>query len=116
MQEYAQGKPTTSVDAIGESDDTGTMVTFWPDAEIFETLDFKYETLANRLRELSYLNSGLYLNLIDLRKLDENGNPEKETFFSEGGLREFVQFLDESRNRLIEKPTKPKEQNRVQQE
>ncbi len=103
-QEYQRGKPTTAVEAIGESDDTGTMLTFWPDGEIFETLEFKYETLANRLRELSYLNSGLYLNLIDLRVTEDDGKPKKETFFSEGGLREFVQFLDESRNRLIEKP------------
>ncbi len=104
MQEYQRGKPTTSVDAIGDSTETGTMLTFWPDPEIFETLDFKYETLANRLRELSYLNSGLFLNLTDLRKIDEEGNPQKETFFSEGGLREFVQFLDESRTKIIENP------------
>lgn len=103
-QEYERGKPTTAVEAIGESNDTGTMLTFWPDDQIFETLDFKYETLANRLRELSYLNSGLFLNLIDNRKIEDDGNPKKETFFSEGGLGEFVQFLDESRTRLIEKP------------
>jgi DNA gyrase subunit B len=112
-QEYERGKPTTPVEAIGESDDTGTTVTFWPDGQIFETLEFKYETLANRLRELSYLNSGLFLNLTDNRVIEEDGNPKKETFFSEGGLREFVQFLDESRNRLIEKPiyVKTKQEN-----
>ncbi len=112
-QEYARGKPTTSVDAIGESKETGTIITFWPDPEIFETLEFKYDTLANRLRELSYLNSGLYLNLRDDREMDETGNPKQETFFSEGGLREFVRFLDESRTPLIDKPiyVKAKEDN-----
>jgi DNA gyrase subunit B len=112
-QEYERGKPTTAVDAIGESNVTGTIITFWPDPEIFETLEFKYETLANRLRELSYLNSGLYLNLRDDRELDETGNPKQETFFSEGGLREFVRFLDESRTPLIDRPiyVKAKEDN-----
>ena len=104
MQEYERGRPTTPVEAIGEATETGTKVTFWPDDQIFETLEFKYETLANRLRELSYLNSGLFLNLADLRQKDEEGNPLKEVFFSEGGLREFVQFLDESRTPLIENP------------
>lgn len=104
MQEYERGRPTTPVEAIGEANETGTKVTFWPDDQIFETLEFKYETLANRLRELSYLNSGLFLNLTDLRQKDEEGNPVKEVFFSEGGLREFVQFLDESRTPLIENP------------
>ncbi|HSF90521.1 MAG TPA: DNA topoisomerase (ATP-hydrolyzing) subunit B [Saprospiraceae bacterium] len=112
-QEYERGKPTTAVDAIGESNVTGTIITFWPDPEIFGTLEFKYDTLANRLRELSYLNSGLYLNLRDDRELDESGNPRQETFFSEGGLREFVRFLDESRTPLIDRPiyVKAKEDN-----
>lgn len=112
-QEYERGKPTTAVDAIGDSTETGTQVTFWPDDQIFETLDFKYDTLANRLRELSYLNSGLFLNLKDERELDDDGKPRQETFFSEGGLREFVKFLDESRTPLIEKPiyVKAKEDN-----
>ena len=112
-QEYERGKPTTGVDAIGESNDTGTTITFWPDPEIFETLEFKYDTLANRLRELSFLNSGLYLTVVDEREPDENGVPKQETFFSEGGLREFVKFLDESRTSLIDKPiyVKGKEDN-----
>jgi len=112
-QEYERGKPTTGVDEIGISDETGTIITFWPDPQIFETLDFKYDTLANRMRELSFLNSGLYLNLTDERELDDNGDSRKETFFSEGGLREFVRFLDESRTPLIEKPiyVKGKEEN-----
>ncbi len=112
-QEYERGKPTTGVDEIGESTETGTTISFWPDAEIFETLDFKYETLANRLRELSFLNSGLKLTLRDDRDIDEQGNSRTETFLSEGGLREFVKFLDESRSPLIETPIyiKGKEDN-----
>jgi len=112
-QEDERGKPTTSVDAIGEATTTGTTITFWPDPEIFETLDFKFDTLANRLRELSYLNSGLYLKLTDERELDDAGNVREELFYSVGGLREFVTFLDESRTPLIEKPiyVKGKEDN-----
>ncbi|MGB3079519.1 MAG: ATP-binding protein, partial [Saprospiraceae bacterium] len=100
-QEYRRGVPTTAVDAIGESNETGTTITFWPDGEIFETVEFKYETLANRLRELSFLNRGLKLTLRDDRDTDEKGNARTETFVSEGGLREFVQFLDESRSPLF---------------
>ena len=103
-QEYERGKPTTEVDAIGVSDQTGTIITFWPDPQIFETTEFKYDTLANRLRELSFLNSGLYLTLRDEREIDDNGLPRQETFFSEGGLKEFVTFLDESRTPLIDTP------------
>ncbi len=112
-QEYERGKPTTGVDEIGVSNDTGTTITFWPDPEIFETLDFKYETLANRLRELSFLNRGLKLTLRDDRDIDEQGNARTETFVSEGGLREFVRFLDESRTPLIDTPIyiKSKEDN-----
>lgn len=112
-QEYERGKPTTPVDAIGDATDTGTIITFWPDPEIFETLEFKFDTLANRLRELSYLNSGLYLKLTDERELGDDGKPREELFFSEGGLREFVKFLDESRTPLIDQPiyVKGKEDN-----
>ncbi|MEP6647775.1 MAG: DNA topoisomerase (ATP-hydrolyzing) subunit B [Saprospiraceae bacterium] len=112
-QEYARGVPTTSVDEIGLSNETGTTITFWPDGQIFETLEFKYETLANRLRELSFLNSGLKLTLRDDRDIDEQGNARTEIFYSEGGLKEFVRFLDESRTPLIEFPiyVKGKEDN-----
>ena len=103
-QEYERGKPTTGVDAVGVSTETGTTITFWPDPEIFETLDFKYETLANRLRELSFLNRGLKLTLRDDRELNEQGVSRTESFISEGGLKEFVRFLDESRTPLIEEP------------
>jgi len=103
-QEYAQGKATTEVETIGKSDDTGTIVRFWPDEEIFETLEFRYEKLANRLRELSYLNKGLNLTLIDERETNEDGSFRSEDFYSEGGLIEFVKYLDEGRAPLLQEP------------
>jgi DNA gyrase subunit B len=103
-QEYSKGKPQFEVRTIGESSDTGTTVTFKPDPEIFETLEYKYDILASRLRELSFLNKGLTLTLTDEREKDDKGDFLNETFHSQGGLAEFVQFLDESRARLVEKP------------
>lgn len=103
-QEYAAGKPQYDVRTIGEADDTGTFVTFTPDPTIFETLDFKYEILANRLRELAFLNKGLTLTLTDERQPGDGTAFLTETFHSEGGLAEFVQYLDESRPKLIESP------------
>ncbi len=102
-QEYHRGKPQYSVRKIGTTDTRGTTVTFWPDAEIFETLEYKFDTLAHRLRELSYLNKGLRLKLTDEREKDENGF-KTEDFFSEGGLQEFVLWLDEAKTNFIEKP------------
>ena len=104
QQEYAKGKPTSEVIVIGDSDRNGTNITFKPDAEIFETLEFKYETLAHRLKELSFLNAGLYLSLTDERNVDDKGQPRVEAFHSEGGLAEMVQYIDESRQKLIEAP------------
>ncbi len=104
VQEYARGKPTTPVETIGESDKTGTYITFWPDPEIFEELDIRYEVLTSKMRELSFLNKGLTLILIDERKLDENGQPTRVEFYSEGGLVEFVRYLDENRIPLIDPP------------
>ncbi len=103
-QEYAQGKPLGDVRVIGESNLTGTTITFRPDAEIFETLEYKYDVLAHRIREMAYLNKGLTLTLTDERQVNNKGVPKMETFHSEGGLREFVQYLDESKNKLIEQP------------
>ena len=103
-QEYAKGIPTSQVVPTGKSDQTGTIITFQPDEEIFETLEYKYETLATRMRELSYLNQGLRLKLIDERQKDENGDFVFEEFFSEGGLKEFVIYLDESKTKLIDEP------------
>ena len=104
QQEYERGKPLGEVKVVGEAEDTGTIITFKPDGQIFETLEYKYEVLANRLRELSYLNKGLTLTLTDEREKDEEGNFRSETFYSEGGLAEFVQYLDETRTRLLEQP------------
>jgi DNA gyrase subunit B len=103
-QEYSKGKPKYDVRIIGDTDDRGTMVTFKPDAEIFETLEYKYDTLAHRLRELSYLNKGLKLSLIDEREKEDDGSFRREDFFSEGGLREFVIWLDEAKTDLISEP------------
>ncbi|MBK6979299.1 MAG: DNA topoisomerase (ATP-hydrolyzing) subunit B [Cytophagaceae bacterium] len=103
-QEYKIGKPQYPVREIGTTDHSGTEVTFKPDDTIFQVTEFKYETVANRIRELSFLNKGIKLTLTDMRDLDENGNPKYEEFHSEGGLIEFVEYLDQSRERLIPKP------------
>lgn len=104
-QTYSKGKPTSEVEEVGTSTENGTIITFRPDPEIFETLEYKYETLANRLRELSFLNKGLKLILIDERKKAEEGEGFRtEEFLSEGGLAEFVAYLDEGKTRLIDKP------------
>lgn len=103
VQEYSQGKPTSGVNVVGTASDTGTIITFKPDPIIFETLEYKYDTLAVRMRELAYLNKGLKLILTDLRP-DEDGNTRSETFYSEGGLAEFVTYLDKSRTPLITNP------------
>ncbi|MBK8724165.1 MAG: DNA topoisomerase (ATP-hydrolyzing) subunit B [Saprospiraceae bacterium] len=103
-QEYSQGIPMGDVKTIGESNTTGTFITFRPDPEIFETLVYKFETLAHRLRELSFLNSGLRLALTDERETNEDGTFKSEAFLSEGGLVEFVKYLDESRQRILEEP------------
>ena len=104
-QEYKRGKPQGDVKVIGKTDVTGTNITFKPDMEeIFEEGIYKYETLAGRIRELSYLNKGLTLTLTDEREKDDDGNFKNETFYSEGGLMEFVTYLDAGRQRLIETP------------
>ena len=102
MQEYAYGKPTSEVNVIGETDHTGTTVIFHPDSSIFTETVYDYETLANRLRDLSYLNAGITLTLTDLREMDENGNYRKEVFRSEEGLKEFVKYLDQGKTPLID--------------
>ncbi|NNE29049.1 MAG: DNA topoisomerase (ATP-hydrolyzing) subunit B [Saprospiraceae bacterium] len=104
LQSYSKGKPTSEVEVIGKSDETGTKVTFRPDPGIFETLEYRFDTLAGRIRELSYLNKGLHLSLTDLREIDEEGNPKKEKFYSEGGLKEFVSYLDQGKTKLIQEP------------
>lgn len=104
-QEYERGKPMYPVKVIGESELTGTKVTFQPDTDIFTlTHVFNYDTLAGRLRELSFLNKGIRLTLLDERDEQTDGSLRKEVFFSEGGLSEFVKFLDGSRHPLIPEP------------
>ena len=101
MQEYSQGKPTCEMQVIGESDHTGTMITFKPDASIFTTTVYDYNTLATRLRHLAYLNAGIHLSLTDLRNRDSQGEPMREVFYSECGLRDFVEYIDSNKESLI---------------
>ena len=102
MQEYKCGKPQAPVSEIGTASDTGTTVTFKPDGSIFTTTEYKYEILANRLRELAYLNAGVRLTLTDLRVSEEMPEPKTETFYSEHGLKEFVEYVDSSREKLFQ--------------
>jgi DNA gyrase subunit B len=113
MQEYSEGIPQNEVHIIGESSAPGTTITFTPDATIFESTVYKFETLATRMQELAFLNSGLKLSLIDERETDKDGKFIRKDFFSEGGLAEFVQYLDEGKPDLIEHPiyVKSKEDN-----
>jgi DNA gyrase subunit B len=101
-QEYSRGNPLYPVKVVGESSRTGTTVHFLPDDTIFTVSEFKYETVANRMRELSYLNRGIRIKLIDHR--DPEGNIQEEEFFSEGGLKEFVAYLDSTRDPLLPEP------------
>ena len=101
VQEYSCGKPTTELRIEGESTHTGTSITFKPDASIFTVTEYDYSTLANRLRDLAFLNAGISLKLIDMRNLDADGNPMTETFHSDKGLREFVEYIDSSKESLI---------------
>jgi DNA gyrase subunit B len=103
VQEYKQGKPQADVAVIGDAEDTGTKVTFTPDPEIFEELVYKYEILANRMRELAYLNKGLRLILIDEREVVD-GEVKKEEFYSEGGLKEFVTYVDRAKTKILDEP------------
>ena len=100
-QSYSKGKPTSEVEIVGECSDRGTIITFKPDGEIFtHTTVYKYEILANRLRELAFLNKGIRLNLFDKRP-DEEGNTHEDHFYSEEGLKEFVKYLDATRGTPI---------------
>lgn len=105
MQEYEIGVPQYDVKEVGTTDKRGTIVTFSPDPTIFtQTTEYKYDTLAGRLRELAFLNKGISLTLTDEREKNEDGTYLSETFKSEGGLKEFVQFLDGTRPSLIPEP------------
>ena len=100
-QEYSCGKPTSELMVVGESDSTGTTVTFKPDGSIFTTTVYDYNTLANRLRDLAFLNAGITLHLSDKRELDAEGKPRRETFYSKNGLKEFVEYIDANKEPLI---------------
>ena len=119
VQKYSKGKPITPVEVVGETDQTGTIITFHPDAEIFQqTQVYKYDTLAARLRELAYLNKGIHITLTDERELvdeyvvDENDNMKptgkqifrSEEFYSQEGLKQFIEYLDAGANTLIPEP------------
>ena len=101
-QSYSKGAPTSPVEVIGTCDDRGTTITFKPDGSIFTlTTEYKYDILANRLRELAFLNKGIHLNLLDKRQRDENGEYVGDHFYSEEGLKEFVEYLDATRGQAI---------------
>ena len=102
-QEYSKGKKTKEVEEVGNTTDRGTQVEFSPDKEIFDDIVYSYDTLSARMRELAYLNKGITIVLTDERENAEDGDFKSETFFSERGLSEFVEFLDGTRERLIEK-------------
>ena len=104
VQEYEKGFPQYPVKEVGDTDIRGTIITFKPDPEIFASTVYKYETLAARLRELSFLNKGVRLSITDMRETDKEGNYVSESFFSEGGLKEFVQYLDNGRDPLTTEP------------
>jgi DNA gyrase subunit B len=105
QQEYNIGKPLYSVKEVGTSDQRGTEVTFKPDETIFqETQTYNFDTLQNRLRELAYLNKGIRLTLTDDRQIDDNGQSRMEEYFSEGGLKEFITYIDGTREKLIPEP------------
>ncbi len=110
VQEYEIGKPKSDIQVEGDTDKTGTIVTFKPDASIFTVTEYRYEVLATRLRELAFLNKGIRLTIEDKRELEENGNGNgdshepkyrKDSYYSEDGLKEFVLFLDAAREKLI---------------
>lgn len=103
MQEYAYGHPKGPVEKIGDTDETGTKVMFKPDPTIFtETTVYNYDTLAKRLRYLAFLNAGISLTLTDMREKDAEGNPKREVFHSEEGLKEFVRYIDANKEHLID--------------
>ncbi len=106
-QEYQKGKPLAEVEVTGTTDKSGTSITFKPDSTIFQTTEYNFEILSARLRELAFLNKGILLTIKDMRELIENGNggvPRYEEFRSELGLKEFVEYLDSNRERIIDQP------------
>ena len=101
QQEYSCGHPLYSVKEVGTTDITGTRQQFWPDSTIFTETVYNYDILATRMRELAYLNAGIKITLTDFRVKDEEGNAKQEIFYSEEGLKEFVRYVDSSREHLM---------------
>jgi DNA gyrase subunit B len=102
QQEYSIGKPLYDVKIVGESNETGTEVTFKPDESIFESTEYNFDTIAARMRELAFLNKGIVITLTDKRITDDEGIHPTTRYYSEGGLREFAQYLDRNREALIQ--------------
>jgi DNA gyrase subunit B len=102
VQEFSVGKALGDIKEIGTSDTTGTIITFKPDASIFTVMEYKYDILANRMRELAFLNAGIYLTLTDKRAAHEDGTYKKEVFHSDEGLKEFVRYVDRAKEPLIQ--------------
>lgn len=100
-QEYSKGRALGNVKEVGVAEGTGTLVTFQPDDTIFNVFEYNFNTLASRLRELSFLNKGIRITITDERVKEEDGSFLKEEFYSEGGLKEFVEFIDENRDPLM---------------
>lgn len=103
-QEYQIGKPVADVEVIGESDETGTEIVFYPDDSIFTETTYNYDTLANRMRELAFLNKGINIKLTDERVTEEGNGFKSNEYHSENGLKDFINYLDETREKLIENP------------
>ncbi len=103
-QQYERGRPVYPVRVVGNSDKTGTTVHFKPDSQVFTVLEYNFETISSRLRELSFLNPRIRINLMDHREKDDKGESRRDSFYSEGGLREFVDYIDATREKLIPEP------------
>lgn len=101
VQEYSRGKPYSDVKIVGETKETGTIITFKPDDTIFTALEYRSDILATRLRELAFLNAGITLSLTDKRQVNDEGVYKSETFYSETGLEEFVRYIDKTKEPLI---------------
>ena len=102
QQEYEKGKPLYDVKIVGDTDKTGTRQQFWPDGSIFTTTEFKYDTIAKRMRELAYLNAGITITLTDLRPDEEGNLKQPEVFHAKDGLKEFVRYVDRHRTHLFD--------------
>lgn len=104
MQEYSKGRPYADVQVMGDTDETGTIITFKPDDSIFTMLEYRYDILSTRLRELAFLNAGITLSITDKRSPKEDGGFKTERFYSETGLEEFVRYIDKNKDSLIQDP------------